>query len=91
MHTPGPWIADGPAENIHILVEAHPHMRVCFMASDGPTKANARLIAAAPDMLYAIEQLIDGAAYDGQIKTHDHTLRMLVNAYTKATGCRPPL
>lgn len=55
--TAGPWIADGPPDNIHILVEAAPHLRVCFLTSNGPTEANARLIAAAPTMYAEITRL----------------------------------
>jgi len=54
-HTPGPWTFDGPRHNIHVVQEAAPNMRVCFMTSDGPTLDNARLIAAAPDMLQYIQ------------------------------------
>lgn len=50
-HSPAPWIADGPPDNIHILQANAPHMRVCFMTSNGPTEANAGLIAAAPELL----------------------------------------
>lgn len=48
--TPGPWSYEGPAHTI-IVYGPEPEQRVCFMTSDGPTKANARLIAAAPELL----------------------------------------
>lgn len=51
----GPWDWDGPPSNIHVFERDRPHMRVCFLTSDGPTEARARLIAAAPDLLAAIE------------------------------------
>ena len=54
-HTPGPWAYDGPPDNIHVVQADHPHMRVCFLTSNGPTEANARLIASAPDMLAALK------------------------------------
>jgi hypothetical protein len=69
--TPGPWSFDGPDYNI-IIWGAKPETRVCFLTSDGPTKANARLIAAAPDLLeaaqYAIAYLADAddAEYDDE-------------------------
>jgi hypothetical protein len=56
-HTPGPWSFDGPAHNIHVREAARPEMRICFMTSDGPARANARLIAAAPDMLAALRDM----------------------------------
>ncbi len=56
-HTPGPWTWDGEPHNI--IVWCGPDKRVAFlMTSDGPTEANARLIAAAPDMLSALEQAL---------------------------------
>jgi len=66
QHTPGPWIADIPegddAWNIHILREAAPEERICFMSHDATHenavgKANARLIAAAPDLLAALQEI----------------------------------
>lgn len=50
-HTPAPWAFHGPRTNIHVCQADDPNMRICFMTSDGPTVANARLIAAAPDLL----------------------------------------
>lgn len=55
--TPGPWSFDGPDYNI-IIWGAKPETRVCFLTSDGPTKANARLIAAAPDLLEALTDCV---------------------------------
>lgn len=66
-HTPGPWTIDndhrpGMEYNRHILQRDDPNMRIAFMAHDNgrnPKKdlANARLIAAAPDMLRALETI----------------------------------
>lgn len=53
-HTPGPWEFDGPPHNI--IVWSSPNNRVCFLTSDGPTEANGRLIAAAPDLLAAAKR-----------------------------------
>lgn len=36
--------------NLHVVLADAPHMRVCFLTSDGPTEERARLIAAAPDL-----------------------------------------
>jgi hypothetical protein len=63
--SPGPWDFDGPRSNIHIFQASDPNMRVCFMTSDGPTRANARLVAAAPDLLEAA-QLLEAAEHARQ-------------------------
>jgi hypothetical protein len=54
-HTPGPWHYEGPKDNIHVW--SSPVNRVCFMTSDGPTEANARLISAAPDLLAVVLEI----------------------------------
>jgi hypothetical protein len=56
-HTPGPWEAyDGHDHALgHWLVLTEDHVVVCDTLFDGPThEANARLIAAAPDLLAAL-------------------------------------
>lgn len=50
-HTPGPWFFDGPSENLIVWEWNNADNRICFMTSDGPARANAHLIAAAPDLL----------------------------------------
>lgn len=63
-HTPGPWSFDGPLHSI-IVWGAEPEQRVCFMTSDGPAEANARLIAAAPEALeFAKNALASGLLDD---------------------------
>lgn len=47
------WTWHGPPDNIHVVEAARPHMRVCFLTSNGPTVARANLIAAAPDFFHA--------------------------------------
>lgn len=59
-HTPGPWAFDGPISNIHVYEAERPHMRVCFMTSDGRPRENARLITAAPDMLALLQFILSG-------------------------------
>jgi hypothetical protein len=59
------WTWIGEPENIHVVEASHPHMRICFMTSDGPTEERANLIAAAPDMAEALWQLLDDMGEDG--------------------------
>lgn len=58
----GPWSFDGPPDNLIVWSDAG--HRVCFMTSDGNAEANARLIAAAPVLLKAAEQMIDAHETD---------------------------
>ena len=55
-HTPGPWLADGAS----VYEERDDFSVICnFWSSSLPEwEANARLIAAAPDLLEALEQLV---------------------------------
>jgi len=78
-HTPGPWEIDpdtrpGMEWNNHI-VDSTGNLTICFMSHSGGLspdrdKANARLIAAAPELLEALESFIalnlrnDGATCD---------------------------
>jgi hypothetical protein len=73
-HAPGPWMIDGN----DISPEAHLELSICCMqpadfdASNAKswvygdaTKANARLIAAAPDLLEALEACLDYGSLTG--------------------------
>lgn len=57
-HTPGPW---GLSKAIHVQVMAGGlHVATIPRAADGDwSEANARLIAAAPDLLEALKGLVD--------------------------------
>ena len=74
-HTPGPWSFDGPSDN-HI-VWSDPDNRICFMAhSNGidPERdtANARLIAAAPELLDALQAIVAMQALRSSDATGTH-------------------
>jgi hypothetical protein len=74
-HTPGPWYVD-IYNNI-----LHKGEMVAFACISGgyPEKANARLIAAAPEMLEALEMLIDRTANP----ITDHAFYTLEDARSK--------
>lgn len=62
-YTPGPWtiLEDdraGMEWNRHIVRADAPHIRICFMASDG-READAHLIVAAPKLLKALKALVE--------------------------------
>ena len=83
QHTPGPWSFDGPPDN-HI-VWSDSENRVCFLAhSNGANEArdtaNARLIAAAPELLGALTNLRNILNAAGYETSHANA------AIAKATG-----
>jgi hypothetical protein len=67
-HTPGPWFIsrderDGMSWNNHIASVPDPKSEICAMFHDGTPnneigEANAILIAAAPDLLKALKQIV---------------------------------
>lgn len=66
-HTPGPWSNDGSEVGTGILHEIK--IAKCCLVGYDETRANARLIAAAPEMLELLElslpYLNDAAKSDG--------------------------
>ena len=60
-HTPGPWYQNISAKYPVFAGEAPNHVHIASIlhgASDSEREANLRLIAAAPDLLYACQILI---------------------------------
>lgn len=55
-HTPGPWAVDYETSEVGPLVWSKKPEKQIAQAFDGP---NARLLAAAPDLLAALENLAD--------------------------------
>lgn len=65
-HTPGPWhvVPYGDGDSLVVCSDTDGEWRICFMATHGGTEsvwdaiqANARLIAAAPDLFEAGTEL----------------------------------
>lgn len=94
IHTPGPWIVDpdhprdiSPADDLRFGVASicnSDNINGSWVFGD-QSKANARLIAAAPDLLKALEELLawnsgSGRPYPGTIA---------IAAISKAKGERP--
>lgn len=72
-HTPGPWIVMDNDAYDHVFTEAKPHRRICGVYGgirgendiDVTNRHNAKLIAAAPEMLaILIEQQESGLCWD---------------------------
>jgi len=100
-HTPGPWTADtGDHEGTDVLTSHHDNCcGVMATIHNQPGEdmpgtvevANARLIAAAPDLLAAAELLVDGVLQRGAyvLKMDTPDVGRLVAAIRQATGERP--
>lgn len=55
-HTKGPWTAYGSEKTTHTGVKGADGKAICHMVAGEHDWNNARLIAAAPDLLEALEQ-----------------------------------
>ena len=88
-HTPGPWTIDDKAPNLSsVSIRGANKFAVCACRLKGPDgrttgdtiregKGNARLIAAAPDLLMALKD-IAADADAGRLVYDDHELRDLL-------------
>lgn len=83
-HTPGPWeaIVDKTGEVTVYEATTRANTDICTMGGNVNDGANARLLAAATDLLAALEACIDRGSLDG-----DPWARVKVlDAIAKATG-----
>ena len=85
-HTPGPWKAEAIEGNV-IVFDSNHHC-VCEVAYSGPKNANAKLIAAAPDMLESLKYIAKllGSLKVPQGETEDMAYSEAVKAIKKATS-----
>ena len=91
-HTPGPWIvrevsgAGWPGQRgFAIDYNAEQEQIVDFVYEE----ADAHLIAAAPELLEAIEELMDGYLYGCDKETKRENAKRAREAIAKAKGERP--
>jgi hypothetical protein len=70
-HTPGPWriqrTESRPEELYSVVQENNPHAKVVLLVYLPATKANASLIAAAPELLEACKKAIGYADESGTL------------------------
>lgn len=79
-HTPGPWVCTATSHHAHDYRLEIPHGQMPFERGANVEYANARLIAAAPDLLTELIAFIEGAEAMGW-----STVRARA-AINKATG-----
>ena len=95
QHTPGPWFQHHSDVSIRVCDGAHDSQDGCKTIAEAEiigydrevSQANARLIAAAPEVLYALENLL--ALVEGEcpsILRDDHHHDMVTAAIRKAKG-----
>jgi len=96
-HTPGPWIvSDETRENFVWILDENSDTGVCMVHTDTDSKdesdANARLIAAAPELLEALESMLDYLKRQAKENSrrewalHNAHAEFMRNAIAKATG-----
>lgn len=87
-HTPGPWMFDVPAGLLFTEANIHPDNQVILDVSSKiwPDEDDARLIAAAPDLLAALERLVEAAPRGRDPKERGIALLLARAAIRKATG-----
>lgn len=57
-HTPGPWRIDGKTRFGDYMIAAGESVRTCEFIAKTQDEENARLIAAAPDLLAVLKSLV---------------------------------
>jgi len=96
QHTPGPWeyVGNTPPKNAreegyvygwYVTCADDRHISVEGRTGD-EAEANARLIAAAPDMLEALESLVATIDFVYRVKQEGDTMDAARKAIAKATG-----
>lgn len=87
-HTPGPWQWTQHFDpTISIYKDGFGQIARLYDSSAGTGKANARLIAAAPDLLAALKSI--AIAWKDEVLVHDdqrEAMRAATAAIAKATG-----
>lgn len=93
QHTPGPWKAYGTLVSLPVTPDETQDVNICDMhrsnLPDAECCANARLIAAAPELLEALELIIGDQPYAATQEWRDQVKKareMAKAAVAKARG-----
>jgi len=95
QHTPGPWSPTGHDGKLSVIVECHwgSVAKVLPIGAIDQERANARLIASAPELLAALEVVLSSTCgnvgddgYEGCIKIEAKALDRARAAIAKAKG-----
>lgn len=84
--TPGPWVADGSESTTATWVNGGDGKRVCTMRPSVKDWGNARLIAAAPELLEALKDALKDLEALSPWDSAPVCARKARAAITKATG-----
>ena len=85
-HTPGPWRIEGTNSGLFIAGAKPGYLAEMRDCGSGDVAANARLIAAAPDLLDALALLVAGI--ENGVSDSFIPLVKARAAIAKATGCQ---
>ena len=91
-HTPAPWTIEeyGDDETPNLVIHKDSESRICFMATPGShgdpaiIEANAKLIAAAPDLLDALRSAVASIKVNDTGEPISHALPWNVKWYADA-------
>ncbi len=92
QHTPGPWMVEPDEDGLFLVVDESREMDYIYIDQQQDNReANARLIAAAPEMLAALEVVVE--SWTSQFERNGHLApdwcKQARAAIAKATGSKP--
>lgn len=82
-HTPGPWKYTISAKHNRPQISGKDGHQICLLWRDGEMEANARLIAAAPELLEALKNLANQTVIN---EYNGHCFTAARKAIAKAEG-----
>lgn len=87
-HTPGPWFYDDSINGLLTINSEHAQV-ASITCIDAKAITNARLIAAAPEMLSALQRLFEECAINQIRRAEVGPIEQARAAIAKATGVTP--